>query len=148
MWSSAHLLFYWHGEFSLFFCSCLAYPHSQAAVFSLQYLTLRDLPEDASLLICRAFRQEGLASAMALLWPPWAQCGTDPEATLYYVHSPTDTRELLSVWRTLPPWEDTNRDCVRAHGARLDHSKNNAVTYLSPKTLQSKKDIGLHPSGI
>lgn len=46
-------------------------PHSQAAAFSLQYLTLRDLPEDVSLLISRAFRQEGLASA---------QCGTDPGA--------------------------------------------------------------------
>ena len=38
----------------MLFCSCLAHPHSQAAAFSLQYLTLRDLPEDVSLLIGRA----------------------------------------------------------------------------------------------
>ena len=46
------------------------------------------------------------------------------------------------------PWEDTNGACVRAHGAWLDHSKNNAVTHLSPKTPRSTKDLGLHPRGV
>lgn len=70
-----------------------------------------------------------------------------PYNSLVRTHSHGYKRAALCV-ENMPPWEDTNRDCVGAHGARQDHSKSNAVTYLSPKTLRSKKDLGLHPRGI